>query len=207
MEKKYVLFLGGMGVPAFIFTPWFALLKWSGYDVKVVPNSFASLDTVSTFAQSFIGLASRYDSFDVLGVSYGGNAALYGLCLDSDICTRIRKMVLVCAPILGVPLLTPSLGRCLPGPFGRVASEMAETSDIVTCIKKLGSDGKITLDLHCIYHERDLMASLRTGTMPGMGVAHKLEFAWNWVPGLMMHQAACVNPHTFKTVLKILRNS
>jgi len=205
MVRRDLFFLGGLGVPAFLFVPWFILLRWHGHKVHVVPNSLTTLDPVSKFAESFIHCSSRHDRFDVLGVSYGGNAALYAVHLRPELAAKVRKMVLVCSPILGAPIVIEPIRKFLPGPFGKVAREMSENSTVTNCIRRLSSKDRITFDLHCMYHERDLMAPFRTATLPGVGTNHRLEFAWTLVPGMVMHQAACINPRTFKTALRILQ--
>ena len=202
---KDLFFLGGLGVPSFVFAPWFALLRWYGFRVRTVPNSFATMDPVSTFAESFVRFSKPFERFDVLGVSYGGTAALYGVHLEPGLNSRIRKMVLVCAPLLGVPLLALPVARYAPGTLRTILEEMSPTSEVVDRIRRLGMDRKIAFELHCLYHPKDLMAPSSTATLPGAGVDHTLDFTWRVVPRCLMHQAACVNPKTFATVLALLR--
>jgi pimeloyl-ACP methyl ester carboxylesterase len=204
MGIKDLLFLGGLGAPNFLFTPWFIAFKLLGYNVHLVPNSFFSLDPVSAFSESLIRLSARFENFDVMGVSYGGNAALYGAYLSEELCTKIDKMVLVCAPILGAPGLMKPLRRLFPGFLLQSINEMAKDSDVVTSIKKLGSQDRITFDLHCIYHERDFIAPFETATLPGVGTNHKLDFDWRGVPRLIMHQAVYIHPKTLIAVITVL---
>jgi len=204
--SKDLFFLGGFGAPVFLFTPWFAVLKLFGYRVHVVPNSFLTLDPVSVFADRFVEISGQgVDKFDVIGVSYGGNAALYAACLSEELCARVDKMVLVCAPLLGAPALVEPLERLMPGSLSKAIKEMNENSSVIDRMKDPQFHKKIAFDLHCIYHERDIMAPLEKATLPGVGTNHKLEFKWSCVPGLIMHQAASINPETMKTIIRILK--
>ncbi|MFC1890414.1 hypothetical protein ACFL4G_11730, partial [Thermodesulfobacteriota bacterium] len=89
MTKKDLLFLGGFGAPGFLFTPWFAILKLSGYRIHPVPNSFFSVDPASVFAERTVELSGRFDRVDVVGVSYGGNAALYATSLSRELRDKV----------------------------------------------------------------------------------------------------------------------
>lgn len=195
-----LLFLGGLGAPTQIYTPWFIAFQRRGYRVHVVPNSFLCLEPVSTFAESFVKLSAQFDSFDVLGVSYGGNAALFGAYLSDDICEKAATMVLVCSPVLGVPLLTTSLGKVLSSRFPKHMTEMYEDSDISNHIKEESFHERIAFDLHCLYHPRDLTAPERTATLPGVSTDHALGPDLLFVPRLLIHEAACVNPETLRTI-------
>jgi len=51
MASRNLLFLTGLGAPAVLFTPWFKVFQWFGYEVHAVPNSRFSFDPVTTFAE------------------------------------------------------------------------------------------------------------------------------------------------------------
>jgi pimeloyl-ACP methyl ester carboxylesterase len=204
MTEKNLLFLSGLGAPAFLFTPWFKVFQWFGYNVHIVPNSFFSFDAVSTFSENMVDLASRFETFDVVGVSYGGNAALYAAHLSPEVCEKTRKMVLVCAPVLGTPGLLRQARKFLPQRIARPLNEMARSGDVTRSIRELGERDELPFSLHCIYQERDFIAPRETATLPGAGTEHKLDFQWRCVPGLVMHQAACVNPKTLNTLVQVL---
>ncbi len=204
MTAKNLLFLSGLGAPAFLFTPWFKVFQWFGYNVHIVPNSFFSFDAVSTFSENMVDLASRFETFDVVGVSYGGNAALYAAHLSPEVCEKTRKMVLVCAPILGTPGLLRQARKFLPQRIARPLNEMARSGDVTRSIRELGERDELPFSLHCIYQERDFIAPRETPPLPGAGTEHKLDFQWRCVPGLVMHQAACVNPKTLNTLVQVL---
>jgi len=204
MGKKDLLFLGGLGAPTPVFAPWFLALKWFGFKIHVVRNSPLVWDPVTKFAESLLDTSSRLESFDVLGVSYGGNAALYGASLSPDFCEKVRKMVLVCAPVLGAPGLLKSLRVLMPGFMKKTLEEMDKSGEVVTRIREMALPERIPFDLHYIYHERDLIAPRETATLPGVGTAHALDFQWQVIPKLVMHQAASINPKTLDKVLKVL---
>jgi pimeloyl-ACP methyl ester carboxylesterase len=204
MPSKNLLFFTGLGAPAVLFTPWFQVFRWFGYDIHVVPNSAFSFDPVSVFAEHAVELSSRFDALDVVAVSYGGNAALYAAHLSPELCEKTGKMALVCAPVLGTPGLLQPFRKLLPERVARPLEEMARNSPITESIRELGNREQLPFALHCLYHERDFIAPRETATLPGKGTAHKLDFQWNCVPGLVMHQAACVNPKTLSTLVKIL---
>lgn len=206
-NTKNVLFLGGLGAPVAIFLPWFKSLKSHGYNICVVPNSLFCFNDVSDFAQSFISYAEQFDAFDVIAISYGGNAALYGAYLSAEVREKTNKMLLVCSPILGAPILVKPLRRLIPSPFAQKFNEMAADSDVTTCIKSLDEAGQIPFDLHCIYHNRDLMAPLKVATLANVGTNHQLDFNWSAMPSLLMHQALYVNPRTLKKVIAILTDN
>jgi len=204
MGKKQLLFLGGLGAPIALFTPWFVVLRWFGYEVHPVPNSLFTCDPVSRFAENLVEFSSKFERFDVLGVSYGGNAAVYAACLSPEFSARTDKMILVCAPLLGAPgLLNPFL-RVVPRSFAKTLGEMSQDSPLVERIRELGCSGNLPFELHCLYHDRDTMAPRERATLPPAGSSHRLDFVWKAVPGLAMHQAACVNPKTLDTVIQIL---
>ncbi len=204
MDRRILLFLGGLGVPAKLFTPWFIAFRRKGYETRIVKNSFLSMAPVTTFAKGFIDLAARYDRFDVIGLSYGGNAALYAAAVSPELSAKIGTMITVCAPLLGAPGLLRPVSTLLPGFLSRPLNEMAHDSEVTARIKELAARRPIGFDLHFVYHERDLIAPAETAILPEAGTPHRLEFAWECVPGLLMHQAACVNPSTLRTVLDIL---
>lgn len=205
MEKKRdLLFLGGFGAPVQVFLPWFVVLGSRGFDVHQVPNSFLGLDPVSTFARSFVDFSQRFESFDVVAISYGGPAALYAAYLSPDLCDRVRKMVLVCCPILGVPLLDCSPRALMPRSIADRVAELTESSEIVQSIKDPDFHGRIRFDLHCIYHDRDMIAPPSRAVLDGVGTSHRLSFEWSFVPSALMHDAAYANPETLRTVLSIL---
>ncbi len=204
MSSRNLLFLSGLGAPAFLFTPWFKVFQWFGYDVHVVPNSFFSFDPVTSFAEQMVELASGFDEIDVVAVSYGGNAALYAAHLSPELCEKTGKMALVCAPVLGTPGLLRPVRKFLPPFLSRPLEEMARRSPLTGAIRELGARERLPFSLHCIYHERDYIAPLETATLPGVGTTHKLDFQWRCVPGLVMHQAACVNPKTLSTLVQVL---
>ena len=204
MGKKPLLFLGGLGAPVAVFAPWFAVLRWFGYDIHRVPNSFFTCDPVSRFAANLVEASSRFERVDVLGVSYGGNAAVYAACLSPEFSARVGRMVAVCAPLLGTPGLLDPVMRLVPRSFARTLEEMARDSPVVNRIRELGSAGPIPFELHCLYHDRDTMAPMERATLPKVSTNHRLDFAWKAVPGLAMHQAACINPKTLDTVIQIL---
>lgn len=204
-EKKDLLFLGGFGAPIFIFKPWFAAFKRLGYRIHPVPNSFLTTQPVSTFADRLVELSERFDEFDVIGVSYGGNAALYGAWLSEELCVKVDKMLLVCAPLLGIPQRLEPLVKFLPPPLSKTIDETVQSSAVVDRVKDPRFLERIDFDLHCIYHERDSMAPFEKATLPGVGTNHKLDFNWRLIPSLVMHQAAAANPQTMKIILRILR--
>ena len=204
MKRKDLLFLGGFGAPGFVFTPWFAVFRLLGYRVHVVPNSFFSVDPASSFAARFVELAVELDRFDVIGVSYGGNAALYGASLSRALCGKVDRMLLVCAPLLGIPEMVRPIGRILPGSLARAVEEMTEDGRVTAGIRDPDFQESIGFDLHCIYHERDTMAPLEKATLPGIGTTHRLDFEWRCIPGMFMHQAAAINPETLKLIIRIL---
>lgn len=203
MEKKDLLFLGGLGAPRLVYTPWFIVLKWFGYNIHPVPNSLFTWDSVSTFSENLIQFSSGFEKVDVMGVSYGGNAALYGAYKSPEFCEKVGKMVLVCAPVLGAPGMSRPFSKLLPGFMQKTLTEMAKTSDVARCIRELDAPDRIPFDLHFLYHERDFVAPEETATLQGVGTRHKLDFQWQFIPGLLMHQAAYVNPKTVDTVVKI----
>lgn len=204
MIKKNLLFLGGFGAPTIVFTPWFIVFRLLGYRVHVVPNNFFSVDPASDFARRFVELASDVDRFDAIGVSYGGNAALYGASLSPALCDKVDRMLLVCSPLLGIPEMVRPVGRILPGSLSRAVGEMAEDGRVTAGIRDKDFQESIDFDLHCIYHERDTMAPLEKATLPGVGTTHRLAFEWRCIPGLFMHQAAAINPETLKLIIRIL---
>ena len=204
MEKKDLLFLGGLGAPRLVYTPWFIVLKWFGYNIHPVPNSLFTWDSVSTFSENLIQFSSGFEKVDVMGVSYGGNAALYGAYKSPEFCEKVRKMVLVCAPVLGAPGLAKPFRKLLPGFMQETLNEMTQTSDVARCIRELNDPARIPFDLHFLYHERDFIAPRETATLEDVGTSHRLDFQWQCIPGPAMHQAACINPKTLDTVVQIL---
>jgi len=204
MAARNLLFLSGLGAPAFLFTPWFKVFQWFGYQVHAVPNSFFSFDPVTTFAEHTVELSSRFESLDVVAVSYGGNAALYAAHLSPELCEKTGKMALVCAPVLGTPGMLRPVRRFLPAFLRRPLEEMARRGPVTAAIRELGQRDRLPFDLHCLYHERDLIAPLESAALPGVSTAHRLDFQWRCVPGLVMHQAACVNPKTLAALVRIL---
>jgi len=206
-SRRDLLFLGGLGAPIQIYTPWFVAFQRRGYEVHPVPNSWLCLDPVSTFAESFVETARRFDEFDVLGVSYGGNAALYGAYIDQETCRKTTTMVLVCSPILGVPLLKTPVGKVLSSRFPKHMGEMYEDSDISKKLQEREFHARIGFDLHCIYHPRDLTAPARTTTLPGVSIDHPLRPRLSVVPSIVIHETACVHPETLQTILGALGTS
>jgi len=204
MASRNLLFLSGLGAPAFLFTPWFMVFRWFGYHVHVVPNSLFSFDPVTTFAEHTVECASGLDEMDVLAVSYGGNAALYAAHLSPALCEKTRKMALVCAPLMGAPGLLDPLRGFLPQRLARPLGEMARSSPVTGAIREFAARDRLPFALHCLYHERDSVAPEEVATLPGLSNAHKLDFQWKCVPGLFMHQAACANPKTLSTLVQIL---
>ena len=204
MPSRNLLFLSGLGAPAVLFTPWFLVFRWFGYRVHAVPNSRFSFDPVSTFAEQTVEAASGLDEVDVVAVSYGGNAALYAAHLSPELCRKTRKMVLVCAPLMGAPGLLDPVRRLLPQRLARPLEEMSPNSPVTAAIREMGTRKPFPFDLHCLYHERDFVAPMEAATLGGAGTAHRLDFQWDFVPGLLMHQAACANPRTLSTLVQIL---
>ena len=204
MQSKNILFLGGLGAPAFVYKPWLKVFQWVGYDNHVVPNSFLTMDTVSTFAKNLIKTASGFDSFDVIGVSYGGNAALYAAYLSPELCEKTNKMVLVCAPALGAPGLLDPILSILPKGMTATLREMSPKSHVVRSTRELSMRKELPFELHCIYHERDLMAPQEKATLPEVGQSHKLDFQWKCVPSALIHEVACINPKTLQILVQIL---
>ena len=203
-NDRDLLFLGGFGAPVFLFTPWFFLFRRRGWRAHVVPNSPMAVDPVTTFSDALISLSEQYDCFDVLGVSYGGNAALYAASQNSAFSAKVRRMILVCAPLLGTPTFVSTINQKLPGWLPKAVGEMAKDGEVAESIREFGTRGEIPFDLHCLYHERDLMAPREAATLPGVSTDHRLEFEWKFVPGITMHQAASVNPKTLTAIMKIL---
>ena len=204
MQSKNILFLGGLGAPAFIYKPWHKVFQWIGYDIHIVPNSFLTMDKVSTFAGNLIGTASGLDSFDVIGVSYGGNASLYASYLSAELCEKTNKMVLVCAPALGAPGWLDSILSVLPKGRAGTLREMSSKSHVVRSIRELSLRKQLPFELHCMYHERDLMAPQEQATLPEVGKSHKLDFQWKFVPRFLIHEVACINPKTLQILVQIL---
>ena len=204
MPSRNLLFLSGLGAPAFLFTPWFLVFRWFGYRVHAVPNSPFSFDPVSVFAEQTVEQASALDEVDVVAVSYGGNAALYAAHLSPELCEKTRRMALVCAPLLGAPGMLDPVRRLLPQRLARPLAEMSPASPVTAAIRELGARGPLPFDLHCLYHERDYVAPKEAATLGGAATAHRLHFQWDFVPGLLMHQAACVNPGTLRKLVEIL---
>lgn len=204
MGNKDLLFLGGLGAPTPVFTPWFLLFKWFGFKVHPVPNSLLVWDPVTKFADNLLELSSRLESFDVLAVSYGGNAALYGASMSPEFCAKVGKMVLVCAPVLGAPGILKSLRPLLPDFMRKTLREMEKSGEVVARIRELDNPDRIPFDLHFLYHERDLIAPRETATLAGVGTSHALDFQWEILPKWVMHQAASIDPRTLDKVLRIL---
>jgi len=205
MGKRDVLFLGGLGAPLLVYGPWFCILKYRGYRIHTVPNSFLTWDPVTEYAENMIRLSSRFDEVDVLGVSYGGNAALYGAYLSPEFCARVRKMIVVCAPLTGAPGLLNRARPVLPRSMSKTLGEMAKDSEVVNCIKKLDEPGRIPFEVHYVFHERDYIAPADAATLPNLGTKHKLDFQMKALPKLVMHQAASVNPRTMQKIIQILK--
>ena len=204
MIEKDLLFLGGFGAPVFLYEPWFASLKSQGYRVHVIPNSLLTTDPVSTFAERFIERSRHVRSFDAIGVSYGGTAALYGACVSEALSAKVDKMITVYAPLLGIPPRIGPLAKLAPGPLSKVLEELVDDGLVTKRLRDPEFHKKIDFDLHCIYHERDSMAPLDKATLPGVGTSHRLEFDSRIVPGFLMHQVAAVNPKTLKMIVRIL---
>jgi pimeloyl-ACP methyl ester carboxylesterase len=204
MNLRPLLFLGGLGAPAQIYLPWFAVFRKRGYDVHLVPNTAFCLDPASTFAGAFVEMASRHDGLDVIGVSYGGNAALYGAYLSAPLRAKIGKMILVASPIGGVPLLRHRAVRLVASRFSEKMEEMLEGSEIVTRLLDPRFHREIGFELHCIYHPRDLTAPPRTATLEGVGTNHRLQTPLTGVPSILVHDAVFAHPATLRTVLDVL---
>lgn len=203
-KRRTLLFLGGLGAPAQVYLPWFAVLGRRGYDVRLVKNSALCLDSASVFAQSFVEMAAGCDELDAVGVSYGGNAALYGAYLSAPLREKIGKMVLVCAPIRGVPLLENAVIRAVASRFSERMEEMLEGSELVRKMTDPEFLKELPFELHCIYHPRDMTAPPRSATLEVAAINHRLQTPLAHVPSILVHDAIFAHPETLRTLLDVL---
>lgn len=203
-RRRPLLFLGGLGAPAQIYLPWFARLARRGYDVHLVKNTAFCLDPASVFAETFVETASRFDELDTVGVSYGGNAALYGTWLSEPVRQKIGKMVLVCSPIRGVPLLGNAVVRAVASRFSERMEEMLEGSELVRRATDPEFLEGLPFELHCLYHARDMTAPPRSATLGAPAINHELTTPLARVPSILVHDAIFPQPETLRTLLDVL---
>lgn len=204
-RKKDLVFLGAMGIPQRCFEPWLALFRLKGYKIHMVHNSFLVLDPVSEYSLSFMRLADSLESFDVVGLCHGGNAAIYGAYRDERICRKTKKMVLVGTPIFGLPPDVQPGVKLYGERILKVFEELAFDGDYVHAMEDPRFRERIRFDLHCLYHDADIVAPKERATFPDVGTNYRLDLNLGSISGEAVHNAIYAHPSTFRLVMKILK--